>query len=140
MAKIRRPKRFYNLDLRDEAGTKIELRLTTGAMDKLSDVTGKKFTEFLETMDDDIIRSFIQVLWASRQPFLSGDGKKAENRFTMEDAEDMYDDLIDNGYDIMSISEILKGILRESGLMPAETEEGDEPEEVEELDEETKND
>lgn len=136
--KFRRPKRFYTLELGDENDTQIELRLTAEAMDKLEQKTGKKIQEFLETMDEDVIGSFILVLWASRQPFLSGDGKQEENRFTVEDARDLYDDLIDYEHDLMDIQDILKGILKHSGLMPETPVEVEDDED--EDGEETKND
>lgn len=138
MAKIRRPKRFYSLDLRDDESTIIELRLTTLSMEKLEDHTGKSFQVFLESIGEDPIGSFVKVLWASRQPFMVGDGKKEGNRFTVNDAKDMYDELIDNGYNITDINDILVGILEASGIKIKDDEVKDEDESV--SDDEIKND
>jgi len=110
MAKTKRPQRFYTLEV---GGKTYELRLTMEAIEKLQQHVGKKIQAFLGSFNEDVLGGFATVVWAARQPFI-----EPGEKFTIEDAKALWDELIDEGNDIEDNSEILQGILIESGLMP----------------------
>lgn len=122
------PKRYFEFEVDDQ---EIKCRLTTDSIKKLEKSLGKKLQDYLNELGDDVIGGFVNILWASQQPFLTGTAK-----FTKADAEDIFDKLIEDNKDIMDISDIMQGILRESGLIPKkkpekEDDEDNEDEEVE---------
>ena len=110
MAKTKRPLRFYKLEV---SGRVIELRLTMEAIERLQEQVGKKINAFLSTFNEDVLGGFVSVVWAARQPFIN-----PPDKFSLADAKDLWDELIDEGNDIEMNSKILEGILVESGLMP----------------------
>ena len=111
MAKTKRPSTLlYSGKLE---GKTYELRLTMEAIEKLQTHVGKKIQAFLGSFNEDVLGGFVTVVWAARQPFI-----EQGNKFTLDDAKALWDELIDEGNDIEDNSEILQGILIESGLMP----------------------
>lgn len=108
------PNRYYEFEV---AGKVLKCRITTEAIRKLEGRVNKKLQVYLNDLGEDVIGAFVNVLWASQQPFVT-----ADSPFKISDAESVYDALIDEGYDIKYTAEIMKGILRESGLIPKEDE------------------
>ncbi len=114
MGKTKRPLRFYSLQV---GGRVLELRLTMDAIEKLQNHVGMKIQAFLQSFSEDVLGGFVTVVWASRQPFV-----EPGEKFTMDDAKNIWDELIDEGNNVEDNSKILQDILKESGLMPHEAE------------------
>ena len=114
MGKTKRPLRFYSLNV---GGRVLELRLTMDAIEKLQNHVGMKIQAFLQSFSEDVLGGFVTVVWAARQPFVA-----TGEKFTMDDAKCIWDELIDEGNNVEDNSKILQDILKESGLMPHEAE------------------
>lgn len=105
------PKRFHNITLKD--GTNYKFRLTIRSLRKLEESNNTTYQEMLSQMgnpESDPIKTFCEFTWAAQLPF--------NPAITKEDQLDLYDALIDEGYDTLDINSLLLHILQVSGLYP----------------------
>lgn len=105
---MRAPKRFHSQSFAD--GTELKFRLTVGSIRKLEESTGKTWQEVMNTMDEDPIQSFVDIVWAASLPF--------DKAFKKENSEEVYDMLIDEGEDQVGINKFIMKVLQVSGLFP----------------------
>ena len=111
---ISAPKRFY--EVKTEDGISFKFRLTIRTLRKLQESTGKNYQELMLEMGEDgsdPLQIICDFIWAASLPF--------NPAFTKEDAVDVYETLIDDGYDTFDMNGLLLNILQVSGLYPKDT-------------------
>ena len=96
--------KFYELELNGET---IKFRLTSNDCVTIEKQSGKPFTEFMATMDMTTVLTLLRYMRRSSQ-----------HDFSMEDAGQLYDKLVDNGYALEDIiSKVIMEALVVSGFM-----------------------
>ena len=96
--------KFFELELNGET---IKFRLTSNDCMTIEKQSGKPFTEYMSELSMTTVITLLRYMRRSSQ-----------NNFSMEDASDLYDKLIDAGYTLESImSDIIMEGLVVSGFM-----------------------
>ena len=96
--------KFYELELNGET---IKFRLTSNDCMTIEKSSGKSFTDFMTQMDMTTVLTLLRYMRRSSQ-----------HDFSMEDASNLYDKLVDAGYSLEDIvSNIIMETLVVSGFM-----------------------
>ena len=96
--------KFYELELNGET---IKFRLTSNDCMTIEKQSGKSFTDFMGTMDMTTVLTLLRYMRRSSQ-----------HDFNIEDASNLYDKLVDNGYTLETIvSDVIMETLVVSGFM-----------------------
>ena len=84
------------------------LRLTANAIKAIENKLGKSIFQAFENLKDNLVDTFIAVIWGSMQP-LNPD-------FTYEQATDLFDDYIAEGHSFDDLMREVNGLLAVSGF------------------------